>query len=136
MSEIDAVLNATAEQVKAAIPALNTYPYAVAGITAPAMMVFPPDRLPYGETFGDAATMWYTVRLLVARKQDGSDQAQLNGYMSRAGAESVRAAIEADPTLGGVVADVRVVEATNYGNWPVGSTTYLGFELRLQAMLD
>lgn len=135
MSEVADILTATAEQIKAAIPSLNVYDHVIGTIQSPALMVFPPNRLPYGESFNGDGTMWYSVRLFVERRQSGEDQDALNTYISRTGPSSVIEALEGEPTLGGKVADVRVVEAAEYGNWPVGSKTYLGVELRLQAML-
>lgn len=134
-SEIDSIMVAAVNTVKAAVPELTAYAHVVPNVTLPAIMAYPPDEVTYGETFDDDATMLFVLRLYVSQRQDGKDQEQLNGYISRDGAKSVVAAIRDDPRLGGAVADARVVQAANYGNWPVGSVTYLGVELRIQAML-
>lgn len=134
-SEIDDVLQAQVNTIKAAVAELNAYPHVVPNVTVPAVMAFPPDEVDYGETFDDAGRMLNVVRIYVAQRQDGTDQARLNEYISRTGAKSVIAALRASPRLGGVVADTRVVQAANYGNWPVGSVTYLGVELRIETML-
>lgn len=135
MAEIDDVLAGTISTITGAIPSLHGYAYVVPAIQLPAVMAFPPDELDYADTFSDDATMLYTVRLYVQRTQDGSDQAQLNAYISRNGAQSVHAAVRANPTLGGIVADAMIKAAVNYGNFPVSQNTYLGVELRIQAML-
>jgi hypothetical protein len=135
VSEVDDVLTASVQAVKAGVPELTAYDKIVTPITVPAVIAIPPDRIDYDETMDGGATMMFTLRLLVSRTQDGADQEALNAYMSRKGTRSVKAALEADPRLGGTVSDVFVNEAGNYGNWPVGGQTYLGFELRVKAML-
>jgi hypothetical protein len=134
-SEVGSILAAAVATVTSAVPELQGYDRVVPTIQVPAVMAFPPDRVSYGETFDGDGTMLFVLRLFVQRAQDGSDQQKLNGYISRDGPSSVVAAIRDNPRLGGVVADVHVVEAANYGNWPVGQLTYLGVELRVQAML-
>jgi hypothetical protein len=120
-SEIDAVMSGVVQTVKAEVPELNVYPHVVPNVVMPALMTYPPDEITYGETFDDGATMLFVVRIYVPQKQDGT--------------KSVVQAISEHPTLGGAVADARVVSAANYGNWPIGPTTYLGVELRIQAVL-
>jgi hypothetical protein len=135
MSEIDDILSAAIATVTATVPELHGYDKIVPKIQVPAVMAFPPDRVTYGETFDDEGTMLFVLRLYVTRAQDGSDQVLLNAYISREGQQSVVAALRASPRLGGAVADARVVEAANYGDYPVSQITYLGVELRIQAML-
>lgn len=135
MSEIDDIMAAAVGTVTAAVPELTGYPHIVPKIVAPAVMAFPADRVSYGESFDDDGTLWFTLRLYVSREDLLGAQTSLNAYISRTGARSAIAALRASPRLGGVVADARVVEAANYGDWPVGQTTYLGVELRIQAML-
>lgn len=134
-SEIDEVLEAFIATVKASVPELNGYAHVVPSVTLPAIMAYPPDEINYGETFDDSGTMLFVGRIYVQQRQDGNDQKQLNTYLSRDGAKSVYAAIRDNPRLGGAVADARIVQATNFGNWPVGSVTYLGVEIRVIAML-
>lgn len=134
-SEVDGILKAAIDTAVAAVTELQGYERIVNTIKVPAIMAFPPDRLSYGETFDDAGEMLFVLRLYTSREVFADAQEALNAYISRTGPRSVVAALRANPRLGGVVADARVVEAANYGNWPVGQTTYLGVELRIQAML-
>lgn len=138
-NEIDAIMGASIDIVTAAVPSLSGYKHVVPALVLPAIMAFPPDEFTYGDTFDGGlsgnATLLYVLRLYVSRTQDGNDQMQLNTYISRTGAESVIAALEANPRLGGTCADAQVIQAANYGNWPVGSQTYLGVELRIRVLL-
>lgn len=138
-NEIDLILSASIDVVTAACPSLHGYKHVVPQIALPAVMAFPPDEFNYGDGFSDDrggdATLLYCLRLYVQRTQDGADQQQLNTYLSRRGVESVIAALEANPRLNGTCGDAQVLQAANYGNWPVGSQTYLGVELRIRALM-
>jgi hypothetical protein len=134
-NEIDTLLEATVNTIKAGVPELNVYPRVVPSIVLPALMAYPPDEVGYAETFDDEATVLFVLRLYVQQQQNGNDQKALNRYISRDGDKSVVKVLRDNPRVGGAAADVRVVQAANYGNWPVGSVTYLGVELRISAML-
>lgn len=134
-NEIDSIMEAVTAIIKDKVPELNVYPFVVPGITVPAAMANPPDEVTYGETFDDDGTILFVVRLYVTQRQDGGDQRRINQYISRDDPKSVVKAIQENPTLNDTVADAQVVQAVNYGNWPVGSTTYTGVELRIKAML-
>jgi hypothetical protein len=66
-----------------------------------------------------------TVSLVVARISERTAQQTLYGYLSSSGATSVRAAIEADRTLGGVVQTCIVRSGSNIQSVSVGDQTYL-----------
>jgi hypothetical protein len=51
---------------------------------------------------GDVVTDWSLI-VIVGRYTDSRAYAALDAYLSYGGASSIRAAVEADPTLGGVV---------------------------------
>tara|TARA_R110000823_G_scaffold256557_4_gene378439 strand:- start:1062 stop:1469 length:408 start_codon:yes stop_codon:yes gene_type:complete len=51
---------------------------------------------------GDVVSNWSLV-VIVGRWTDSRAHLALDGYLSYSGASSIRAAVEADPTLGGVV---------------------------------
>jgi hypothetical protein len=63
----------------------------------------------------------YTLRaiILVSEGDSASGQDAMDAYLSPVGANSVHAAIQKDPTLGGQVSYCAVIEATGYGlmNW-------------------
>jgi len=74
---------------------------------------------------GGLTTYSFIVSVIVARVTEGRAQERLDTYASTSGASSVKEAIESDRTLGGVVADVRVVEMTNVGAVLLGEATYI-----------
>lgn len=59
---------------------------------------------------GGAAVHEFTVTVVVGSASERTAQSRLDGFLSYGGSSSIRAAIEADPTLGGV-AQTCVVES-------------------------
>ena len=67
----------------------------------------------------------FTVFLILPRASDRAGIALMESYMSQAGTTSVRAAIEADQTLGGVVSSLKVTKSGPPSAISVGGTEYL-----------
>lgn len=74
------------------------------------------------------------VQVLVSRVAERSGQDRLYGFLASTGTASVKAAIEADRTLGSAVFDLRVSEALNVGNVTLGAgdIAYLSAEWSVQ----
>lgn len=67
----------------------------------------------YDRAMGHGTHTWtMRVRAYVASVTDVGAQKLLDEFLSVDGARSIKAAIEADPTLGGVVSDLQVTEAS------------------------
>lgn len=73
----------------------------------------------------------FTVSVVVGRAAERSAQNALDGYLSYAGVSSVRAAIEADRTLGGVVQNLIVETASNISTLDANDATYLMVDFRV-----
>lgn len=75
----------------------------------------------------------YNLRaiLLVSEGDSASGQDLLDGYLSPEGAQSINAAVQKDPTLGGTVSYAVVVEATAYGVMNFNGVDYLACSLIL-----
>ena len=73
----------------------------------------------YAQTFDGETNYYLQAVLLVSEGDSASGQDLLDGYLSPTGNGSVNAAVQADPTLGGVVSYAAVIQATGYGirNW-------------------
>ena len=86
----------------ATISGLRTYSYQPEQLNVPFAYVNL-DSINYHMAFngGNVVTTWSVV-LVVARWTDRNANAALDAYVSYSGASSVRAAIEADKTLGGI----------------------------------
>jgi hypothetical protein len=118
----------TFTQIRAALAAqLNT----IAGLRAvasrnaqispPAAVVMPVTGtfVRYSTTFDGECDLTLRAILLVAEGDSTSGQDLMDAYLATTGPQSVYAAVQADPTLGGVVSWAAVTEATGYGlmNW-------------------
>lgn len=88
--------------------------YMLSSPTPPAIHVFP-ERVDYHAAMQNGMERnRYTVQAFVGFTSDIGAQKRLDLMLESSGATSVKAAIEASPTLGGVVDDLEVTEATGY----------------------
>jgi hypothetical protein len=91
------------------------------------------DRIEYDLNANRGADRsFYIITVIVGRANDRAAQKNLDQYL--VGSDSVKTAIEADRTLGGVVNTCRVTEARNYVAVNVGDTTYLQVELEVEVI--
>lgn len=77
-------------------------------------------------------TTSYKVFVMVARAETRNAVHALEAYLSPQGNLSVRRAIEADVTLGGLVASAFVARASAFQNVTIGDANYLGVELDVE----
>lgn len=135
MTDLDDVLTAMAARIVTGmgsdILAGRVYAYAPDDISPPAAVVLPSpgDFLAYDTTFEGRDDFELVVKILMGSADDRTGQAALLGYLSRSGSTSVRTAIYGDATLGGIVSDVRVDGARNYGDVEWAGQLFYGAEL-------
>lgn len=106
-------------------------------ISPPCAIVGVPSVTDYHATFGSARMKLddLTVTVLVsAAAPDRVSQKKLAGYANPTGDTSVKAAIEADKTLGGVVDDCIVTSFRPLGLEEVGALGYYGGIFQLRAI--
>ena len=127
-------MTATITQVKtglaarlATITGLRTYAYQPDQLNAP-MAYSNLNSITYHRTFGGMTEQEYTVTVIVARATERTAEASVDGYTAYDGTTSVRAAIEADRTLGGVVDDLIVESATGIQSVSANDTEYLSVD--------
>jgi hypothetical protein len=72
------------------------------------------------------------VSLVVVRADARSAQLDVDKYVEPVGAYSVKAAIEADRTLGGRVNTCRVVAVNNYTSQDVNDVLYLALDFEVE----
>lgn len=89
----------------------------------------------YDDTF-DSTTTWHFDIWVLAGLDPGFNRAQtmLNPYLSPSGANSIKAAIDGDPSLGGTVASARVTGGGAYGRVDIAGITALGASVRLEIL--
>lgn len=116
----------------ATITGLRVSPTFLDSPKPPVAMVLP-DRILYDLNGSRGAdTFMFMVSLLVGRADDRSAQNKIDSYL--VGATSVKAAIEADRTLGGVANTCRVTEMRNYAQVIIGEIVYLGVEFEVEVI--
>jgi hypothetical protein len=98
----------------------------------PVAMVYP-DTIDFDLNANRGAdTFTFIVYVLVGRADDRTAQNRLDGYV--VGESSVKAAIEADRTLGGAANTCRVTTMRNYQQVSIGETVYLGVEFEVEVV--
>lgn len=101
-----------------AISNLQASAYMLANPTLPAAEVLP-GEIDYDKTFRRGMDgLEFTVRLMVGAASDIGAQKKLDAFLAPSGASSVKAALEADPTLGGDIEDLHVTKCTGYRLFP------------------
>jgi hypothetical protein len=80
---------------------------------------------------GDVLMDW-TVFVVVGRYLDRTAHAQLDDYLSFSGSKSVRAAIEADPTLGGVCSTLIVRSGADITSLDAGGAQFLVIQMQVE----
>jgi hypothetical protein len=137
MADIAAIRAGMANAVKA-IAGMQTWPNIPGSIVAPAFASGEVE-IDYDKTFrGGAAGLAELVvkgRLYAGTADTPAGQAALDSYLAPSGLLSVKAAIEADLTLGGTCKTLRVERVHSYAIYNVGGTEYYGaqFEVRVWA---
>jgi len=71
----------------------------------------------------------FVVRLVVGTAVDRVGQDKLDGYLAGSGVSSIKAAIEADESLGGIAGPTQVASVRSYGLIEYAGVTYVGAEL-------
>lgn len=159
MADLTAIREAIATAL-GAIAGLRTFAYIPDSVSPPCAVVGAPE-VDFDRTMARGAdAIRLPVRVLVARATDRTAQAALDAYfetgvgevrlVDEAGvylvddagaffspgtaAASVKSAIEADPTLGGVAHTCRVVRAQGYGAYAVAGVDLLGAEWTVEVV--
>lgn len=104
----------------------------------PAVVIFPGEPLAeFDSTFANGSHEW-NFELLVVLSRGGDDEINfdtLDAFTAPTGPGSIKGAIEADDTLGGVVHYARVQRARSYGTVSIGSIDgYLAITFDLEVL--
>lgn len=94
-----------------AIDGIQVSRYFLVQPTPPGIHILPPAVEYHGAFHGGLTTYTFTVQAFVQLTESVASQVFLDELLDETGPRSVPAALEADPTLGGVAQDVVVREA-------------------------
>jgi len=89
----------------------------------------------YDDTF-DGTTTWHFDVWVLVGLEPGFNRAQtwLNPYLSPSGENSIKEAIDADPSLGGMAASARATGGGAYGQVDVAGVRALGASIRIEIL--
>jgi hypothetical protein len=114
--DVNAIMDALGVRL-ATIAGLRVSDHVPKTVAVPAAIVGFPEEGTYDETYGGAAdSTVIPVTVLVGSVTDRAARVEVNAYTARAGAKSIKAAV--DGNLGGVVHDARVAK------WKIEEITY------------
>jgi hypothetical protein len=96
------------------------------------MAVIQLQTVTYHRAMGGGLSEWrYVISLIAGRMGDRGAQRQLDAWLSYDGAQSVRAAIESDPKLGGKCSTLIVEEMISVRPLTVGDAAYVTCEFNV-----
>jgi len=106
-------------------------------ITPPAAIVLPaPGTFLVYRTSTGSDDLQLNVRVFASHAHEDTGQDVLDAFIDRTGASSVYAAIDADPTLGGIVDYAVVTGATDYGSLTVGALELFGCDFVIDVAMS
>ncbi len=109
----------------ATIPGLRVADHIPEGVQPP-MAVIQIQSVTYHQAMQGGLSEWqYVVSMVSGRMGDRSSQLNLDAWMDYGGAQSVRAAIESDPTLGGAAQSLIVNDMVSIRPLSIGDAAYL-----------
>lgn len=116
------------------VPGLRASSVVLDSISPPIAVVGPPG-IAYDMAMAQGASRYtFPIRVYASRASEKAGQDRLDAYLSPTGTGSVKAAIEADPSLGGAAMTVRVTQAQGYGVYEVAGIPYIGAEFTVDVI--
>ncbi len=135
MSRLQPILDALGTTLASAGRQLSVYPYSPHLVSVPAAIVQLPRSIDFDLTYGRGGdTYTLPVLILVGAADDKASQVNLAAYLDPSGTTSIKAAIEADRSLRGVVQDAYVRQVSGIGIYTVGAVDYLGATFEVEVI--
>lgn len=118
------------------ITGLNNYATAPGQVVVPAAVVLP-GPIEFDATAGRGSDrLNFDILLLVAKATDSLSQEHLDPYLAGSGSSSVKAAVEAEATLGGEADWTVVSGVSQYGDIEYNGVQYLGARFNVEVDTD
>lgn len=131
------LMDAIENRIKTAIPGLRVSSESPGIINPPAFIVGVPPVDDYRAAFGRGTVYLsgWPLTVQTSAKIDRVGQRALADYASWTGTKSIPLALEGDPTLGGLISDLKVASFRPLGLDEVGILGYFGGEFRMDLVL-
>jgi len=102
-------------------------------LLTPPMAVIAPNQIEYDLNAQNGLHRYtFTVSVFVVKADDRAAQLKVDPYVAPTGTGSVKAALEADRTLGGVVNTLRVTAVNNYSSTDANDVLYLAVDFEVE----
>jgi len=125
LSQISDIKDALAANLKTGVSGVQVLGYVRDQVTPPAADIRR-GTLDYDQALNGGVThLTMLIRVFVAGVTDKGSQQRLDAYLAPAGDESVKAAIESDTTLGGLIQDLHVTQATGEQTYTMNDNTQM-----------
>lgn len=130
------IISAVRDGMKARLDTLagiRSYDTIPDSLSVPCAIVGMPTLIEFDKVYAracDRAT--FPVRILVGKASDRAAQNKLDAYLDGTGALSLKAAFEADASLGGTVQTSRVLNVSGLGVYDVMGVPYLGADFTVE----
>lgn len=114
------------------VPGLHVYPYLSAKPELPAAVIHL-TRVDYDLSHSRGLDRYeFEIMLLVAIGDDRAAQREIDQYLAPTGDTSIKAMIESDRNLNGIISDMRVTQATGIREFTVNDLTALGCTFQVE----
>jgi hypothetical protein len=134
MASIQSIRDGIGTRIKT-ITSLNVYDTIPDSVIVPCAVVGMPNAVEYDYSFRSVRMrLVVPVRVYACDVQEDQAQRKLDDYVSPDGAQSIRAAIDGDVTLGGNAQTTRVMTAQGYGVYELAGVQYLGVEFSVEVI--
>lgn len=105
----------------------------IPALVVPPMAVVQPQQIEYDLNANRGVNRYtFTVTVFVVKADDRSAQLRVDPFVSTSGPQSVKAALEADRTLGGEVDTLRVTNVSNYSSQDANDVLYLAVDFEVE----
>lgn len=118
--------------VAANVNGLHIYEWVPSSINPPAAVISLNSGL-YDSDFSDGMTVQYSILVMLTRADDKYSQASLDEFLSQ-GNDSFFAAVDADPTLGGVCDSARLIGWQDPSTYTIAGIDYVGVEINVEVI--
>ncbi|HEY7823181.1 MAG TPA: hypothetical protein VIG24_10120 [Acidimicrobiia bacterium] len=116
----------------AAVPNLRVREL-IPSLVTPPMAVVQPSSIEYDLNAQNGVNRYlFTVTVFVVKADDRAAQLRVDPFVAPTGSGSIKAALEADRTLGGVVNTLRVTDVNNYSSADANDVIYLAVDFQVE----
>lgn len=131
LPDVDLVCQRLADAAKA-VKGLRASPFPEDAVEPPLFAVVGPESIDYVTMVRAVSAVTFVGMVYTSRGSTRAGWKALRSYQATSGPTSLRAALEADQTLGGACSTMQVAGWAEPGQYEVAGVAYLGARLNIQ----